>query len=57
MSQDFCMDCGTLLSDHSRICPACGFDNNLNENQDIHNDSDCLSDLMDNIIPDNYPGY
>jgi len=57
MSDDFCMDCGTLLEPHTRICPVCGFDNSFDQEQEIPIDGALLNDIIDDFIPENYPGY
>ncbi|NOX35828.1 MAG: hypothetical protein GXP56_19220 [Deltaproteobacteria bacterium] len=57
MSDEFCMDCGSLLAPYTRICPVCGFDNAFDQQQEIPIDETFLNDLPDDFIPENYPGY
>ena len=57
MSKDFCMDCGMLLSPHTRICSVCGYNNDYDHFSDIALDIDQLIDPSDDLIPENYPGF
>ncbi len=58
MSNDFCMDCGMLLSPHTSTCSVCGYDNNYDDYySDIALGMDQLIDLSDEFIPENYPGF
>jgi len=57
MFNDFCMDCGSLLTPNTTICPVCGFDNSFDQDQDIVIDEELLNIYTDDFIPDNYPGY
>jgi uncharacterized Zn finger protein (UPF0148 family) len=58
MSQDFCKDCGVLLSPNTSICPVCGFDNNYEQDRYIPADEEWwMPEYYDDTVPDNYPGY
>lgn len=35
MSQDYCTECGVLLTPHSRRCEACGYENSYEEFKEI----------------------
>jgi len=51
------MDCGSLLTPNTTICPVCGFDNSFDQDQEIPIDGALLNDIIDDFIPENYPGY
>ncbi len=55
MSNEFCLDCGMLLSPNTSLCAGCGFDNNYED--DIAMDIDQLIDMSEDFIPENYPGF
>ncbi|SDU20708.1 MULTISPECIES: hypothetical protein [Desulfobacula] len=57
MSNDFCMDCGMLLSPYTRICSVCGYDNNYNDFSDIELDMDKLINVNDDFVPEHYPEF
>lgn len=57
MSNDYCMDCGMLLSPHTSICAVCGYDNNHDDFFDIAIDAGQLIDVNDGFVPENYPGF
>ncbi|SDU52837.1 hypothetical protein SAMN04487931_11153 [Desulfobacula phenolica] len=56
MSYNFCLACGALLSPHVYECPFCEFDNSFGHCQDIFIDDDFLSDLYDDVNPEDETG-
>lgn len=46
-SDDFCLDCGILLSSSSWICPVCGFDNTMGKLYDIPVDGKFFIESME----------
>lgn len=54
MSNDFCLDCGILLSPHTRICAVCGFDNNHDE---LPENSHWPGAMTEDSEPDHYTDY
>lgn len=55
MSNDFCMDCGMLLSPNSSICSVCGFDNKEENDPDLFFDAGMYAE--ERYIPENHPGF
>lgn len=60
MSEDVCVNCGELLSPHTRICAGCGDDNDDDVSDidvDIDRDIHQLIDVNDGFVPEYYAGF